>query len=521
MRELSEDRPLVGNLEDFIHQLHRKGVVLWKEQAGLRFRAPKGVLTIEERQTLSRANEEIACFLERHPESSTRDGDRSTGARQAPLSFTQLEHWYDRLRYGGRPVRHIASEFRLRGPLRIELLKESVSAVGCRHDALRTRIVLCGGKFPVQEVADKYRSELEVVSLQTVPEPLRSTEIERHVQRAILDAENYAVSPLFKPVLLEIDDEYYLLILAMDHMISDLSSLHILSSEVFSAYSQLCRGGPIDLPLVPVQFSDHAARMHAQPANVLTQIEMELESIGRIPFPETSRSAISDGRGSLGSIPFLISRDTADELRSWARSHRTTAAMAALTAYAALVLRWCKVRETVIRFMIDGRTTAELEHTVGYLAFSVYVRVILEEEGNFIDLLEMVTERYCRARDEADFGRAISRQKRPAYTRNTGINWLPAGDSTGSFNVPGAEVVPCRSPVEFSQMMLPWIGESDREAEPGVSFYEHNGAIVGRVGYPVDRFSKASMERFADNITGFLETMMRAPARRVTDVEVK
>lgn len=524
MYQVSDDRATIsGNLADFIHRLRRKGVVLWMEDAGLRYRAPKGVLTLAERQTLSCANEEIVSLLDRFSRAQDRGStvSRGAGARRAPLSFTQLAQWRDRLRYGGgRPIRNLASAFHLRGPLRVELLKESVAAVGRRHDALRTRIVLGEYMIPVQEVADKYRSELEVIPLSSLPETQRQLQVEHHIGGAILDAHDYAASPLFRAVLLAIGMSEHVLIIAMDHIISDLASLHLLSGEIITSYTQLLKGRPIDLPPVPVQFPDYAASLRARSPHAIETVWRRFAPVKRTRFPDDYRSLASVVGPAFGSVGFLIDSGLCNDLRAWARRNGTTIVVATLTAYAALLLRWCNVRETVIQFMTNGRATAELERTIGYLAHAIHVRVVLEENGTFIDLFRAVTEEYCRARDDADFGYSFAQDVRPEFTRNPAVNWLPAAAAEGSAATPELDVTLSRSVLDFSNMILQQAAECDDE-EPGVRLSEENGAISGQVIYARHRFSDQRMETFAANITEFVAAMLRTPGRPIMDVKVK
>ena len=520
MREIGNGPAIVGDLESFIHDLHRRGVMLWAEQAGLRYRAPKGVLTPEERQALSSANEEIALLLERYRCDPGSDGAVSRCMRRAPLSFTQLEHWRDRLRYAGRPIRHIAAEFHLRGAVRIELLKESVAVAGRRHDALRTRIVSCERTRVAQEVAEEYCPELEVIPLGSVPEGSRGAEVDMQIRHAILDAKDYAVSPLFKAVLLTISPTESILLLAMDHIVSDLASLNILCEEIFTAYTQLLETGKVDLPRVVIQFPDYVTRLHAEPEEKLARAVRRLEAIGRTRFPRSYPENLANDQKGFGIVSFDINNDLEPELRAWAKRQGTTIVIATLAAYAALVLRWCGVGETVVQFMTDGRSTADLGRTIGFLAFPVYVRAALEPRSTFIDFLEVITEEYCRAIDEADFGYASAAAERPEFTVNTGMNWLPersalGGDALGS----GIAVTRLRSPVELANILLQQVDDYDQE--PVVAIWERDNSLGGQLTYVRNRVSESKMMMFATNIVEFLTAMVRTPARRIMDLEMK
>lgn len=521
MDEVRSDASVIGDLEEFVSRLHRKGVMLWMEEDGLRYRAPKGVLTDQERQGLVQAYREIASFLESRSgfANGSSPGHGAAGARRSPLSFTQLAYWYSIVRRCGRPIRNIASQYRLRGPLRIHILQEAVRAVGRRHDALRTRIVLSDAVLPLQEVADRYLPELDVFRIGATSKAEMEAEVDLRVRGAILDAEDYTMSPLFKAVLLELDSSEHILVLALDHMISDLASLHILFEEVFSAYAQLLEGRTIELPPVRVQFPQHATRVTAQRPEMLTTIARRMSPIGRTRFPADLQDRTVDGKGDWRFARFVIEGELHRDLRAWACRYGTSIAVAMLTAYVAVVLRWCGVERTVITFMTDGRTSADLERTIGYLAFSIYIGVTLEKADTFLDLLKAVTEGYCTGRDEGDFGYALTSETPPEFTRNTAVNWLPLRGASCGTLVPGTEVELCSSPLQFSGEILQQL--TDDDYEPDVGFFEEREAIVGQVGYPGTRFSDPSMARFVANITEFLIVMLRTPNRRVVDVQLK
>lgn len=517
------DHSYAGNrsasgLDNFIEELGRKGVVLWADGNALRYRAPHGVLTTEERRRLDRASTAIASLLDRDPLGSRprldAPGDEKSAARRAPLSFTQLAHWNIRREYGARPLRQVASATRLFGPIRVDLLSESVAAIARRHDALRTRIVPGEDMVPLQEVAEEYCCELELVRSRT---PGVSAEVHREIERAIVgESESYHRSPLAKAVLLSINELEHVLILALDHIISDFSSLDILFREVFYGYVQLLDGGPINLPPIAIQFPAYATRLRTQCAEPASGPRMQSRVIPRTHFPSDPNAHLNGAGPGRDFIRFFIPPDMRDELRVWARHRGTTIVMASLSAYAALVLRWCDVRETAIQFMCDGRMMAGLENAIGYFAFPIYVRVELPAQATFLDILRQTTEGYCAAIDQADFGYSLSQMPAPEYTRNSGMNWLAGvGQSrgciisgmTGNLNWEHIDYVNPALQVESAE-------------EPGVGFYERQDGIFGEVTYPRNRFSRRNMETFAANITAFLTTLLRAPSVRVMDMKL-
>jgi hypothetical protein len=432
------------------------------------------------------------------------------------LSFTQLEHWRNRQALGGRPIRQVALATRLRERISPELLDEALRTVGNRHEALRTRIVLCDGVSPQQEIVDEYRSELEIIRISSVARANRAKEIERQIQRVILDARDYATSPLFKAALICVEQSDHVLILALDHIISDFASLNILHGEILTAYEQLLGGGPIVLPKVAIQYPEYAALLRGAPMEHLAASRERLASIPRTCFPDDPDIELQGRQTGWGVARFVIGLDLRRGLGVWAQRHGTTMVMVTLAAYAALVLRWCAVRETIIGFMIDGRFEAGLERTVGYLAFPLYIRVSIGYDTTFLDVLRQVIEDRCRAYDEADFNYASTQMPPPAFTRNTVFNWLPPGD-VSNFPRKSADARSAE-PLEFSNPVFQGLG---LDQEPFVLLADTDETILGMLSYPRHRFSDGAMGRFAGSIVSMLERLIQTPNVPVMGIDLK
>jgi hypothetical protein len=513
--QIANGQGSIRGFEDIIDRLRGKGVTLWVEKGALKYRAPKGVLTAEDRHALTRATCATSLLPDGYPRPRNA-GSVSLATYRAPLSFTQLEHWSDRRRYGGRPARHIASAIRMRGPLRVKELSESLLEIGLRHDALRTRIV-CEGTVPLQEISQMYLPELEVIELSSVSESRRGLELEGQIQRAILDAEDYAKSPLFKAVLVSISETEHVLILALDHMISDLASLQLLRRELFTAYAQLLRERPIDLPRIAMQFPAYASRLRDLSPHTLSRACDRFRSAPRTRFPRAREARLMNKQTDWGSVEFTISRELREELRAWVRTHGTTKVIVMLTVYSALVLRWCGVNETLILFMTDGRMGAEIEHTAGYFAFLLYVKAAIDDETTTIDLLRRVTEEYCSACDEADFGYAFAQVPRPEFTRNASFNWFPSEAAGGHFRTSSPDLGLTCSTVELPSPLAHLL---PADQEPLLSFAEKGGEIIGRISYSRTRLSDLDMERFAHNVPNLLIAMLRNSTCRIKDIPV-
>lgn len=509
-------------INDILASARRKGVRIWSDNGQLRYQAPKGALAPEDVERLRSARSQIIALLESvSPDLSVEPSLQSSPQRRAcaPLTFSQLAFWRT-FRLAEQPtIRQIASATRLHGSLSIDALRQSLAEVVRRHDALRTRIVMSDGA-PVQSIAPSADCGLETDDLVALSSYRREEEIERVIEEVVLAPIDPAVGPLLAARLLRIDDEEHVLILAMAHMISDGVSMNVLARDLFTAYAQAVQGRAFSLPVIEMQFPDYAVwQANAQRAWIERHgayWQERLSGCPRLRFPE-DRADCEPARTGWGNVPVRIEKSLKMALREWCRLNQTTLVMGIFTAYVGLVLRWCDVTEAVFRCVTHGRTTPKLEHTIGFFASVLYPRIALRDEDSFADLKNRVTAEYCQAYEHNDFYYLASQTPQPEFMRNTFFNWVPAGPAADSADMRGTQGAVTRSTVAVGHVMLRRL---ELDQEPGILLYDTDDEVVGGVSFPLNRFSRDTMERFASNFLLFLETVTRQGARRVRDISL-
>lgn len=517
---LANSQVSMDRIADILGSVRKKGVRLWSENGQLHYRAPKGAFTQEEIECLRASRGQIVALLERAKCAETVEPRLEPRPRldRAPLAFSQLARWNLYQLHERRSTRRVASAMRLHGRLSIDALRQSVAEVVRRHDALRTRIVLCDG-IPTQETAESGDCELEVDDLTALSESFREVEVNRLIEQFILEPIDVAVGPLFGVRLLKLRDEEHVLIVAMEHMISDGFSLDILARDLFAAYMQALRGRAFSLPAIPIQFPEYAVwQRNAQKSWIEKHGAYWHERLAgwqRLRFPE-DRSSPTETNLGWGMVPLRIGRDLKAELREWCRLRRTTVVMSVFAAYVGLVLRWCNVPEAVFQYQSDGRFSSKIENTIGYFAAVLYLRMQLLEDDSFVDLVNRATDEYCKAYEHADFSYMAAQVPRPEFTRNTGFNWRPQGlFKIDLSDLDASEDAMTCSPVRFAS---PSIRNLEADSEPSIVLSDADDEIVGDVYFPLNRFSVETMERFGRNFLMFIRALLRQPEERVKGI---
>jgi hypothetical protein len=414
-------------------------------------------------------------------------------------------------------LRQIASATRLRGPLKLEVLRRALAEIISRQDALRTRVVVCNG-IPTQEIAQSGCCEIQVEDLTGLSESIHESEVNRQIRGFILESVDVSVGPLFGILLLKLRHDEHVLIAAMEHMISDEFSMNILLRDLFTAYVQALNGHTFHLPQIHSQFTDYATRQTNAYRSWLEKngayCNDHLAGSQRVRFPE-DRSLQTVTRLGWGTVGLKIGKTLRAELGEWCLLRRTTIVMAVFTAYVALVLRWCNAPECVVQYLSNGRTSPDVENTIGFFASPLYLRVALFDDDGFVELMSRVTEEYCKAYERAAFCHVAQQVPPPEFTRNTIFNWVPQGTKIRLSETDASEHAITCSPVPFTHPMADRV---ELDHEPGILLYDIDDEVVGLVHFPLNRFSIEIMERFARNVLVFVSKLLEQPEVRVNDI---
>ncbi|MGH8238232.1 MAG: condensation domain-containing protein [Steroidobacteraceae bacterium] len=478
-----------------------RGVRLWSENGQLHYKGPKDALTRDEIGQLRASRDRIVALLE----SSRTAGNAASraGRNRFPLAFSQLARWNQYQHGERRPMRTITSATHLHGPLNVDVLRRSLAAIICRHDALRIHIVACEGT-PVQEVAESGYCELEAVDLSISSERGCELEVNRRIEQLVLEPVDLAAGGLLRVQLLRLNRDEHVLVVAMEHMISDMYSMGILLRELFTAYSQLASGRELSLPKIAIQFADYAARQRSTETLWTRQHDAywneHLAGCERLRFPK-DRSISEPMQLGWGSVPLCIDGELKAALQQWCRANRTTLPMSVLAAYVAVVLRWCNCAETVIQHQSDGRTDPAVENTIGFFASVLHLRIALHAHDTFADLTGRVTHEYCRAYEHADLSRIAARMPPPAFTRNSVFNWIPQDTKIDVTGPTGAGPTVAWTSAPFAHLRA---DTTEMDHEPSVLLLDGGEEIAGWVYFPLHRFSVSTMEQFARNFLAFV-----------------
>lgn len=506
-----------SNLAEVIEHLAGKGVRLWVGNGHVSYRAPKGALCRPDIEVLKARKGEILALVQqvRAGTAASPVGGEAK-VHLLPLSFSQTAHWRENLLVKHRRVTGVGFPTRWRGPLNVPALQCAFEEMIQRHEVLRSRIVVWDGAA-LQAIAEFGEFQLAVEDLSAVPADLQEDKVLDRISACMYEPYDVMAYPLFRFRLIRLAQDDHVLVMAMEHTITDGFSLDCFQQELFCLYQDIVRGNAPSLPAIALPFGEYVIRQRTQlPAwqQVHAQYWRErLKGCERLRFPVDKR-ARDQGAQLFSLLPIHFRNDLTEALREFSHAHRTTLVTTFLAGYVALVLRWCCVGEAVIRFQVDNRTT-ETERTLGYLASALYLKVSLRESDTFLDLLHRVSVEYSAALEHADFGYIEAQQPPPAGPQYTRFNWLqqpPAGDAGDTLDA-GLDVswFPFdREPEEAAP--------DEMDCEPTMGFIASAEELVGYLEFPLRSYSEEQMKLFSRQFVRVMEALLAAPDAPVASV---
>lgn len=424
---------------------------------------------------------------------------------EVPLAASQARYWRYVQDTGGRSFRLCGAALRIRGDLDVDLLRRCIEMLVHRHESLRTRIELTGERL-TQQIEPPGEYSLDLVDLTGEPGEQRESHATQIAEAFIDDPVDLRAGPLFATKVLRLSASDHVLVVLMDHIISDIASCGVFNRELWALYEQGARGEPLYLPELAVQFADFAVWQHrTYPAWLEKHGPYWRDRLGgapplRIPPDHT----VVEGQKPRGTaVHFPMGHGLSARLRELAQRKRTLLPLIVLTLYAPAIVKLCDENDLLIKFVSHGRyQRPELESMIGFLANSLHLRIILSKEDSFLSLLERIQTEFFAAYNHQDFDQAPCLV--PECATEVFFNWLPA-PAKGKRNdlelAAKAEMLrkqpfPVRSirPIRFLPMF------ADSPAGIGVT-----------VNYRSDLFSAITLERFGQNLRAIAEAFATNP----------
>lgn len=319
-----------------------------------------------------------------------------------PLSEGQKAIWFLHLLAPESPSYNLFSASRVVHPFDIPVLHEAFQILTDRYPILRS-VIKNSSSGPVHQPQDRYRVDFTVVDGEAWSNELIYGYLHREANRPFHPSE----TPPFRVHVIREGDRGDVLLVAVHHLLADLTSVALLLEDLRNAYSALLGGDQVTLPERP-----HYSMFVARQADALRsglrdgdrdywleylrEAQLALEA----PF---DRSVQSFG-DKCETLRFRISQEIGARIKTCATSSNVSLYTFLLAAFQVLLLRITAQDDLLIGSVVSGRTDAAWADTIGYCVNQIVFRARWDDESTFEKFLY---------RTQHDVSKALEHQNYP------------------------------------------------------------------------------------------------------------
>jgi hypothetical protein len=428
-------------------------------------------------------------------------------ATQAPLSFSQERLWFLHQLEPESYAFNITNAVRLLGKLNLTALESTLNEIVRRHEALRTTFANVNGE-PLQIIAPEMRIPLPLIDLSDLPEQEREAEAVRLITDEARKPFNLTRGPLLRALLLRLDDEQHVALLAMHHIVSDGWSMGVLVRELGLLYSAYVAGQSSPLPDLSLQYADFTTwqreRLRGDRLDELLAY-WKKQLGGELPVLELPvdrpRGVTPSFKGAVQS--FAISPARSELLENLGKQEGATMFMTLLAAIQFLLQRYTNEDDVPVGVNIANRTRRDIEGLIGFFVNNLVLRGDLSGNPTFRQLLRRTREvtlgAYAHQELPFEMLAEALRSGRKLNTPLFQVMFVMQNTPAAALDLPGLKLEPFRVIDEQSAFDLTFFV---RETEQG---------IAGWLEYNSELFNPTTINRMLERLQLLLAEITANP----------
>ncbi|MCL6285133.1 amino acid adenylation domain-containing protein [Ruegeria sp. 2012CJ41-6] len=488
----------------------------------LRILAPKGSVDAQLKAELAQLRDVIVKVLadghqqNREPRRHVPFGKVSR-VGEMTMSFAQQRLWFLNLLDPNSPAYVISSASRVRGEVKVDLLRESIMLLSDRHEALRMRFGERDGR-PVAETLDHSPPDVDVIEEPCVPVEEREGVARKLIADQLRVAMDLANGPLVALTVISFAPNDHVLLFRVHHIVADGWSMSVLTREFMAIYECLKNGKPLALPEVVAHCVDHAAwekrcvDSGVWDRDVAYWKSALVGSPSAVELPlDHPRPAQISYRGGRMSTEF--DSETLKQVHRFCRTRGVTPFMMLIAVLQVLLYRHSGQEDVLVGSPIANRNLAEFEAMIGCVINNVVLRGDLSGNPDFSSFLQQIRNTSLKAveHSEPPFDLVVNE-----LNPDRSLNHAPIFQvlfTLMNFDYEDG------SPEGMEIEPLP-IDAGTTRFDLAVEMAEYRGVLKVSYEYSTDLFDAATIELFHRRYLSLLNSVMSEPERRLDDFSI-
>jgi amino acid adenylation domain-containing protein/non-ribosomal peptide synthase protein (TIGR01720 family) len=435
-----------------------------------------------------------------------------------PLSLDQERIWFIQQLDLESAAYNIYSANRFAGALDVGVLSRSLNEVVRRHEIMRTSFEWLDGR-PVQVIAPSLTVDLQMVDLRVLPHEKREREAELIANNLVRRPFDLTKWPLFRSVLLRLDDEAHVCATVFHHIITDWVSFHIFERELALLYEAFLRGGASPLAPLPIQYADFAIwqRKWLEDEAIAPHLEYWRGQLEGTPLVldlprDRQRPAAQTPRGR--RQPLVLSKAQSDAVRQIAKQEEVTLFIALLAVFKVMLVRMTGQEKLIVGSPIANRNQPETEALLGFFINQLALCSDLSGDPTFREVLRRVRETALGAYAHQDmpFGKLVEE-----IQPERALSHMPLTQVVFLFLNPQDQGV-----LKFADLnVLPYTvdGESSK-FDMTFSLWDQPTGFSGWIEYNTDLFDATTIIRMTEQFRTLVGGIIANPDQRISELSI-
>ncbi|GGA81075.1 non-ribosomal peptide synthetase [Puia dinghuensis] len=427
-----------------------------------------------------------------------------------PMSLAQKSLWLFESANPDIPGSPYNSVFSLSftGRLNSSILKDSITAIFKRHEALRTTF---------KKENDSYLQVIHAQpNFQFEEKPWKEEKVEEFVHARVQQPFDLVNGPLARFDLLKIDAHRYILVVTIHHIIFDGWSVGIFVKELSRFYKAYPDYQVAALDSLAIQYPDYSMwkeryqKEHQEEELKYWKEKLEDANL-YVDFPfDKPREKKNTYRGN--SLRFNFSQQLLDEARHFCDQYSFTRFSLFYAIYAILLSKYSHQKDLVLTVPLAGREDRqELEQLIGAFVNMLPVRIDIDENETFLSLMSRINHKMSEILDHQQIDIATLQE-------NLGFKQDVANASL--FNFAFSYINVDFGDLTLDQVKIEYIHFERNTSRRDFTFYIHENkhTLFGEVEYFTDLLFPETVKTFIKNYSGLLTEALKVPQQKIRNV---
>lgn len=353
---------------------------------------------------------------------------KGTRKQIIPISFNQLPLLTEQIY-----VANLVYVIHLEGHLDEDAFEEAFNQIIDRHDALRSTVILTENEQELahQKTEKKLHVIINHIDFTAYPEPEKQTKIDHFIEFDTKKTFELDTPPLYRCHLIKKNKNDHLFVFTIHHIFFDLESFGILLRELSIFYNAKVLGIQPKIPDLPIQWRDFTLwewkylngsklkeslaywkeNLKNPPAELKLPIDYprKIKSVRQIILSMkiihfilkytkyffkreiVSRTLLMPHFKGM-RYSFDIPRSITVGLKKLAEEQNVTLYMTLLATFNVLIHGYTSQEDIIIGSPISNRNRVEMENVIGYFINFIPLRIKLEGNPTFTQLLQQVKD---------------------------------------------------------------------------------------------------------------------------------